>query len=309
MQPIGAGYHRLVWVRTTSVKDGGGMRGAEIIKGALRLLSRAIPREPGDRVVVFCYHSIHPSIPFRSATPELFSDHLAWLREHCECVPFSQVLMARQRKGDGLPIVSITFDDGYADNHEYALSLLAQHGIPATFFLTAGFLDGDGATLERFQRLRRMDREEIRPLDWGQVNEILEAGFEVGAHTYSHPNLARLPGPNVQDELGRSRRVIEDRVGRPVSMMAYPFGRPRVHFTPEVVSAVRRAGYDVAGAIVTRGVKKTDHPLSVPRVFVTNDSVEELREKVLGVWDLIGTVREKMPLALSRAASPADFRV
>ncbi len=285
------------------------MRGAEAIKGALRLLSRAFPCEPGDRVVVFCYHSIHPSIPFRSATPELFSDHLTWLREHCECVPFSQLLTARQRIGDGLPIVSITFDDGYADNHEYALPLLAQHGIRATFFLTAGFLDGDEATLERLQHLRSLDREMIRPLDWSQVKEILEAGFEVGAHTYSHPNLARLSGPDLQDELGRSRRVIEDRVGRPISMMAYPFGRPRVHFTADVVSAVQRAGYDLAGAIGTRGVRETDHPLSVPRILVTNDSVEVLGEKVLGVWDLIGTVREKMPLALSRAVSPADFRV
>jgi peptidoglycan/xylan/chitin deacetylase (PgdA/CDA1 family) len=285
------------------------VRRAEIIKGALRLLSRAFPREPGERVVVFCYHSIHPSIPFRSATPELFSDHLAWLREHCECVPFSQLLTARQRGRDGRPVVSITFDDGYADNHEYALPLLAQHGIHATFFLTAGFLDGDEATLERFQRLRRLDRAEIRPLDWSQVKEILEGEFEVGAHTYSHPNLARLPGPDLQDELGRSRRVIEDRVGRSISMMAYPFGRPRVHVTPEVVSAVRRAGYDLAGSIGTRGVKKTDHALSLPRIFIANDSVEALSEKVLGVWDLIGIVREKMPLALSRVVSPADFNV
>jgi peptidoglycan/xylan/chitin deacetylase (PgdA/CDA1 family) len=286
-----------------------GVRRAEIVKGALRLLSRAFPREPGERVVVLCYHSIHPSIPFRSATPELFSDHLAWLREHSVCVPFSQLLTARQRVGDGLPLVSITFDDGYADNHEYALPLLAKHRIQATFFLTAGFLDGDEATLDRFQRLRRLDRAEIRSLDWNQVKEILEGGFEVGAHTYSHPNLARLPVPDLQDELGRSRRVIEDHVGHPISMMAYPFGRPRVHVTPEVVSAVRRAGYDLAGSIATRGVKKTDHPLSVPRIFVANDSVEVLREKVLGVWDLIGVVRERMPLTLSRVVSPADFRV
>jgi peptidoglycan/xylan/chitin deacetylase (PgdA/CDA1 family) len=286
-----------------------GVRRAEIVKGALRLLSRAFPREPGERVVVLCYHSIHPSIPFRSATPELFSDHLAWLREHSECVPFSQLLTARQRVGDGLPLVSITFDDGYADNHEYALPLLAKHRIQATFFLTAGFLDGDEATLDRFQRLRRLDRAEIRSLDWNQVKEILEGGFEVGAHTYSHPNLARLPVPDLQDELGRSRRVIEDRVGHPISMMAYPFGRPRVHVTPEVVSAVRRAGYDLACSIGTRGVKNTDHPLSLPRIFIANDSVEALSEKVLGVWDLIGIIREKMPLALSRVVSPADFRV
>jgi peptidoglycan/xylan/chitin deacetylase (PgdA/CDA1 family) len=285
------------------------VRGAEAIKGALRLVGRAFPPDPGNRVVVFCYHSVHPSTPFRSATPDLFADHLAWLREHCECIPFSELLTAQQRTLDGRPAVSITFDDGYADNHEYALPLLAESGIRATFFLTAGLLDGDPSTLARFQHLRRMDRALIRPLEWGQVMEILEAGMEIGAHTYSHPNLARLSGPELEHELGYSKRVIEDRVGHPITMMAYPFGRPRVHVTGRVVEAARRARYDLAASISARGVKKTDHPLSIPRIFVTNDSVEVLSEKVLGLWDLIGAVREKMPLAISRVVSPADFRV
>src|SRR5687767_12557712 len=96
-----------------------------------------------QRVVVLCYHSIHPSLPFRSATPEMFTEHLEWLREHCECVPFSRIPLARSRAGHGRPIVAVTFDDGYADNHEFALPLLLESGIPATFFVTSGFLQGD----------------------------------------------------------------------------------------------------------------------------------------------------------------------
>ena len=38
--------------------------------------------------------------------------------------------------------LSITFDDGYRDNHDIALPILLQLGLPATFFVATGFLDG-----------------------------------------------------------------------------------------------------------------------------------------------------------------------
>jgi peptidoglycan/xylan/chitin deacetylase (PgdA/CDA1 family) len=284
------------------------MRVKKAVKDALRAAGRALPSESGRRVVALCYHSVHPSIPFRSATPELFADHLEWLRGHCDFIPFNKLLTAWDRQAGTRPVVSITFDDGYADNHEYALPLLVKNHAPATFFLTTGLLNRDGSTIQRFQQLWGTNRDHIRPLSWDQVMEILGTGMEVGGHTDSHPNLARLDERGLERELGRSKHLLEDRLGRAVTMMAYPFGRPRVHFTADVVKAVQRAGYDVAGAIDTRGVRETDHALSIPRIFVTNDSVEVLREKVLGIWDFIGIVRERMPLALTRVVSPADFR-
>ena len=49
--------------------------------------------------------------------------------------------LARLARGEGGRQVAFSFDDGYADNVERALPLLARHGARATFFLTAGLMD------------------------------------------------------------------------------------------------------------------------------------------------------------------------
>jgi peptidoglycan/xylan/chitin deacetylase (PgdA/CDA1 family) len=285
------------------------MRGKSVVKSALRRLGSVAPPDARSRVVVLCYHSVHPALQFRSATPSQFADHLAWLRDHCSCVPFGDVPSAREGRRNGRPIVCITFDDGYADNHRYVLPLLLEHQLSATFFVTAGFIDRDRAALERFGTLRKMKPELVAPLEWRQVAEIREAGMEIGAHTYTHPNLATLAASDLRFELEHSKQVIEERLGCPVTTLAYPFGRPRIHVTAAVERAARRAGYDLAASIGERGVRPNDPPLRIPRIFVANDTVETLQEKVNGVWDLIGSVRERMPLAVARAVSRADFEV
>jgi peptidoglycan/xylan/chitin deacetylase (PgdA/CDA1 family) len=272
----------------------------------LRLIAKAALPDPKDRVVVLCYHSVHPSLPFSSATPELFDEHLDWLLQHCDVVPFSGVPTARDN-ARSRPAVSVTFDDGYSDNHEFALPALVRHGITATFFVTAGFLERDAAVLARFRALRGVSAQMIRPLSWSQLDEMRAAGMDVGAHTYSHPNLARLGDRELDLELTRPKQILEDRTGTSVTMMAYPFGRPKVHVDGRVVVAVRRSGYALAATTATRGLRTRDDPLMFPRFFATRDSVALLREKVLGEWDLIGIVRERAPKTAARFMSPRDF--
>lgn len=56
----------------------------------------------------------------------------------------------------------ITFDDGYADNHDLALPILKEQGLPATFFVAAGYLDGGMMFNDRvLESIRRVPPGEL----------------------------------------------------------------------------------------------------------------------------------------------------
>ena len=282
----------------------------ESAKRAGAVLSRAVAKHRASRrrVVGLCYHSISPSAPYASASPELFEQQLAWLTENCDVIPMRSMLDAAQDADRSRPAVAITFDDGYADNHEYAFPLLCKYRVPATVFVTAGFSDGDPAVLARFQELRGVPADELKPLDWGQAREMLAEGIEIGAHTYSHPNLARLSRVEAAKELHISRQLLEKRLGARVDQLAYPFGKPGRQFDDTTVAVARECGYTHAAAILFRSARPDDSPLSLPRFFATRDSVEALAAKIRGDWDYLGFWQEHAPRRLAKLVSPQDFR-
>src|SRR5206468_549762 len=134
-------------------------------------------------------------------------------------------------KQGGRPSVALTFDDGYEDNYTYAFPLLHEHEAAATIFLTIGALERDRAVLEKMRAIRDSTDAEVAPLSWTQVAEMRNAGIDFGSHTYSHANLARLSDDAAHSELARSKQIMEERLGVPVTSLAYPYGKPRAHFT------------------------------------------------------------------------------
>ena len=275
-------------------------------EGAVRLLGPLFRSRTGRRGVVLCYHSIHPAKAFASATPSLFDAHLRWLVKHCKLVRFSEMLHALAASSDK-PVVAITFDDGYADNYEQAFPLLLQHNVPATFFVTAGLIERRNEVITRFQLLRRCGIQEIRPLTWRQLREMQVAGMEIGSHTYSHPNLARLSARDVSIEFRKSKDVLEQGIGERVNVTAYPFGKPKIHLTAETIELAGCAGYVYGGVITFRGIRRTDSPLALPRICIANDNVSTIGGKVAGDWDVIGIWQESVPMWVARLVSPEDF--
>jgi peptidoglycan/xylan/chitin deacetylase (PgdA/CDA1 family) len=115
--------------------------------GALDAFHR---RRNRDRLTVVMFHRVlAPSDPrWPTADPEyslrddLFADCLTFFKRHYQVVTLDDVLMARAG-GPRLPErpLLITFDDGWADNEEFALGHLRRAGLPAVLFVVADAVD------------------------------------------------------------------------------------------------------------------------------------------------------------------------
>jgi peptidoglycan-N-acetylglucosamine deacetylase len=98
--------------------------------------------------------------------------------------------------------VALTFDDGPGPCTGQLLDTLADHGARATFF----------------------DIGQNAAASPGLVRRQHEEGHEIGNHSWSHPDLTRLPPEEVRAQLDRTSRAIEDATGRPPALLRPPYG-------------------------------------------------------------------------------------
>jgi len=130
----------------------------------------------------------------------------------------------------------ITFDDGYQDTRVLAAPVLARLRLPATLFLVSTLV-GEGKVWEGDGELAG------RPLvSWEDVDELRASGFELGAHTRTHPVLTELPRKKLDAEIAGSRADLAERLGAPPSAFAYPKGK----WNLAAAEVARRAGLSSA---------------------------------------------------------------
>lgn len=78
------------------------------------------------------------------------------------------------------------------------------------------------------------------------VQCLHNAGMQIGAHTVSHPILARLSDDDARKEILDSKVFLENLLGAGVGLFAYPNGQPEVDYEPRTVDLVRSLGFDAA---------------------------------------------------------------
>lgn len=111
--------------------------------------------------------------------------------------------------------LAITFDDGFADVYATALPLLARAGMTATVFVTTSFIGASSG----------WDLYRGRPmLSAAMIRSLAEAGWQIGSHTHTHPDLRLLSEADIRTELLQSRSILEDICGGPISSLSFPFG-------------------------------------------------------------------------------------
>lgn len=155
--------------------------------------------------------------------------------------------------------VAVTFDDGFADNRA-AIEVLAGEGLHATVFVTASYLGMPGM------------------LTPGGLRELAAHPLvEIGAHSVTHPYLDEIPSQAAAREIRDSRSALEDVLGSPVTVFAYPHGAHS--------AAVRRLvvehGYTGAAAVKNALTHRFDDPFAVARFTVTRDTDDGRIERLL----------------------------
>ena len=79
-----------------------------------------------------------------------------------------------------------------------------------------------------------------------QIRELHAAGMQIGAHTINHPILARIDLQNAEHEIRASKVTLEKMLGEPVSLFAYPNGKPNQDYRPEHCKIVQELGFSAA---------------------------------------------------------------
>ena len=202
----------------------------------------------GLKTPVFIYHGFYADERALLRAPveerryhlsrETLSAHLDILREHrLDALSFQEWVATEGRR----PGVLLTFDDAHHSNYDLVWPMLAEKGYRATFFVVADWLQKQGH------------------MTAPQVREVHGAGITIGSHSLTHAFLSRLSRTDLDNELQRSKAVLEDVVGSSVEVLSLPGGQmsPLVSERAAAAAGYRyictsRPGWGKAGFLVDR---------------------------------------------------------
>lgn len=170
--------------------------------------------------------------------PTEFEKQIAWMKgEGFHFVTMQEL----QRDWGNHPekTVAITFDDGYLDNLENAFPILEKYQAKGTIYVVVDRHDRDWSTYKKAHHNSGELTKEPK-LNDRQVKQLSDSGvIEIGSHTMTHANLAKLNDAECLAELTQSKAALEQMIAQPVSSFAYPFGI----YAERDVALTKQAGY------------------------------------------------------------------
>jgi peptidoglycan/xylan/chitin deacetylase (PgdA/CDA1 family) len=221
-----------------------------VVAGALHAATPAFVTE--TPVPILMYHVISPPPP-SDPYPDLFvkpADFVAemrWLKLHRFHPVTLQQVYDHWTTGTVLPTrpIVLSFDDGYLSQYTRAYKTLLRYHWPGVENLEVNFLQPATG---------------LRP--W-RVQKMIAAGWEIDAHTITHPDLTHVSDAQLVDEVAGSRVDLRRRFHVPVDFFCYPSGRYDAH----VIAEVRRAGY-LAATTTNYGLARPPDLFTLDRIRI-----------------------------------------
>ncbi|MEI6446248.1 MAG: polysaccharide deacetylase family protein [Actinomycetes bacterium] len=254
---------------------GGGTEGAGEGKaaragsGAVSAASAAAPKPNTGpyrgSVPILMYHVVKapgPGVAYPElwTPPETFRETISLLASKgYKGVTIAQVWKA-WRGGPGLPSkpIVVSFDDGYLSHFATARPILRSVGWPGVLNLEGKNIGSGGLTVP-------------------QVKGLIALGWELGAHSMTHPDLPTVSEAQLTEEVAGSRALLRKLFRVPVETFCYPAGKN----DQRVQRAVREAGYLTATTVEPGVASPQDNPFALPRIRVNGtDSAPAVLRRV-----------------------------
>lgn len=220
--------------------------------------------------IVLTYHRISDdsNVPDITVSSKNFERQIVYLKKDFDIVSVDE-LIGRYRHNTQFKkdTVAITFDDGYKDNYTYAYPILRKYNVPATIFVTTGFIGEDG----------RMSKDDIMIMQKDNIT--------FGAHTISHRVLSELDRGSAFLEISGSKSALEEIVQTKIKYFAYPYGQRGRDFTEESIQMVEDAGYIAAFSTDNGYIDNNSNPFALNRIGIRNIPLFVFKTRVSGIFE------------------------
>ncbi len=192
------------------------------------LLYKKIYANIAAMLLVLMYHQIlNPEKPDTSIA---FKEHLCYLKDNYPIILPGDNLIKNTLN------ICLTFDDAYFDFYYYVFPLLQQLKIPAILSIPTQFIQ-ETTTITSKERLAihypaglAQSKQKKTPLcTWKELKEMVDSSFvQAASHSHNHVNLTN-PDININEELQKSKFMLEQTLQTKINTFVYPFGKNSLH--------------------------------------------------------------------------------
>jgi peptidoglycan/xylan/chitin deacetylase (PgdA/CDA1 family) len=217
-------------------------------------------------ISIFMYHQVGRFAPMQThrasyCDVDRFRSQMRYLKTiGAQVLSMTQALQLLARSQDIPPrAVVLSFDDGCDNFYEHALPILDEFRYPAIVYAIAGMAGGTG------EWLAADGHPAPSLMSYARLRELPARGVEVGSHAFHHIRLQNLPATQLRQELGDSKRKLEDELGCAVPHFCYPYGAHDL----ATVEAAADAGYQSAVTCQRGAATAAFDPLALPRKAIS----------------------------------------
>lgn len=195
------------------------------------------------QIVVLCYHAV--SVRWDAAlsvTPDDLRRQIGTLVSRGWVgARFTDAVLAPAHPKN----LVVTFDDAFDSVRSLAAPILREFGVPGTVYVPTAWVGRPLGWPEVARWQNSEHAQELEAMTWESLRELQDAGWEIGAHTRSHPHLPALSSDALEAELSGSRAVCERELGARCRSLAYPFGEADARIRAAAIDA----GFEAAAGL------------------------------------------------------------